>query len=114
MALQTIFPLPGAQIRRQPASVCPLGTSAVAASTADSPARRVAVGDDWIAYRIRRSRRRKKTYQISVKDGEVLVAVPHRTTNKQAEEMVLQKAAWILSKLAVERNPARNTQPAFR
>ena len=60
------------------------------------------MGDDWISYRIRRSRRRKKTYQISVRNGEVVVAVPQRTTNRQAEEMVLQKAGWILAKLEVE------------
>lgn len=71
------------------------------------PTKRVQAGDSWIEYRIRRSRQRKKTYQISVKSGEVVVAVPHRTTNRQAEEMVLQKAKWILSKLAVgEPEPA--------
>ena len=68
----------------------------------DGPVRRVQAGNAWIEYRVRRSRRRRKTYQISVKSGQVLVAVPYRTTNRQAEEMVLQKARWILSKLAAE------------
>ena len=63
---------------------------------------RVKVGDTWIEYRVRRSPRRKKTYQISVRSGEVLVAAPYRTTNRQAEDMVLQKARWILDKLAVK------------
>lgn len=68
----------------------------------DGPLRRVQVEDGWIEYRIRRSRRRKKTYQISVRAGQVLVAAPYRTTNRQAEEMVRQKAGWILSKLAAQ------------
>ena len=70
------------------------------------PRRRVKAEDTWIEYRVRRSRQRKKTYQISVVSGEVVVAVPQRTTNRQAEEMVRQKAKWILGKLAVkEREP---------
>ena len=68
----------------------------------DGPVKRVQAGNSWIEYRVRRSRRRSKTYQISIKSGQVLVAVPYRTTNRQAEEMVLQKARWILSKLAME------------
>lgn len=77
----------------------------------DGPLRRVQAGDSWIEYRVRRSRRRRKTYQISVKSGLVLVAVPYRTTNRQAEEMVLQKAAWILSKLSLE--PQEPTAPSL-
>ena len=83
------------------------GGASAGADGPDVPTKRVQAGDSWIEYRIRRSRQRKKTYQISVKSGEVVVAVPHRTTNRQAEEMVLQKAKWILSKLAVgEPEPA--------
>lgn len=68
----------------------------------DGPVKRVQAGNAWIEYRVRRSRRRKKTYQISIKSGQALVEVPYSTTNRQAEEMVLQKARWILSKLAIE------------
>ena len=95
LLIPTSIPIhrPGAAGKPVPASV---------ATTVDGPPRRVAVGDNRIDYRIRRSRRRKKTYQISVKGGEVVVAVPYRTTNRQAEEMVLKKAGWILSKLATE------------
>ena len=85
--------------------------SGSAKASADGPARRVQAGDTLIEYRIRRSRQRKKTYQISVKSGEVVVAVPHRTTNRQAEEMVLQKAKWIISKLAV--NESEPEAPQF-
>ena len=73
--------------------------------------KRLKVEDRVIEYRIRRSRQRKKTYQVSIVSGEVVLAVPYSTTNNQADEMVRQKARWILSKLDVA--PARPEVPAF-
>lgn len=75
------------------------------------PLKRLNVDDRSIEYRIRRSRQRKKTYQVSIVSGEVLLAVPYSTTNKQAEEMVRQKARWILAKLDVA--PAKPEIPCF-
>ena len=77
----------------------------------DGPLRRVRLGDRQVEYRIRRSRQRKKTFQISIVSGEVVVAVPHATTNRQAEDMVRQKARWILEKL--EASAAAPEAPAF-
>ena len=96
--------LPPAPPEHQPKIVASVAANAANTrqGATDGPLRRLKVGDTWIEYQVRRSRKRQKTYQISVKSGQVLVAVPHRTTNKQAEEMVLAKAAWILSNLAVE------------
>ena len=65
----------------------------------DGPLRRILLGDRHIEYRVRRSRQRRKTYQISVVSGQVVVAVPYATTNSQAEDMVRHKAKWILAKL---------------
>ena len=53
-----------------------------------------------IPYRIKRSLRRRKTYQVSIVEGVVMLAVPHTTTNQQAEDMIRQKAGWILPRLA--------------
>jgi predicted metal-dependent hydrolase len=75
------------------------------------PLKRLKVGDRFIEYRIRRSRQRKKTYQVSIVSGEVVLAVPYRTTNGQAEDMVRQKAEWILAKLDLA--PAKPEAPAF-
>lgn len=75
------------------------------------PLKRIKVGDRPIEYRIRRSRQRRKTYQVSIVSGEVVLAVPYRTTNGQAEEMVRQKAGWILAKLDVA--PAKTEAPTF-
>ena len=79
-------------------SPCP-GAGPAGRAGATGPLKRLKVGDRSIKYRIRRSRQRHKTYQVSVVSGEVVLAVPYSVTNKQAEEMVRQKARWILSKL---------------
>ena len=92
---------PSARARSEPASAAGFALS-FPSTIVDSPSKRVKVGDTWIEYRIRRSRKRKKTCQISVRSGEVLLEAPYRTTNRQAEEIVLQKARWILDKLAVK------------
>ena len=77
---------------------CPRSIGAGKSPSA-GPMKRLKVGDRSVEYRIRRSRQRKKTYQVSIVSGAVVLAVPYSTTNKQAEEMVRRKARWILSKL---------------
>ena len=62
--------------------------------------RRVAVPGGVIEYQVRRSVRRRKTIQISVRDGAVVLAAPYRTPNRQLEELVVRRAAWILKHLA--------------
>ena len=52
-----------------------------------------------IRYTLRRSKRRRKTLQISVGSDGVRVAVPFRTPNKHVQELVLKRALWILKQL---------------
>ncbi len=52
-----------------------------------------------IRYTLRRSKRRRKTLQISVGSDGVRVAVPFRTPNKQVQELLLKRAPWILKQL---------------
>ena len=101
--------MPNTQSHLTPAA----GPRSIGAGNSGSagPLRRLKVDDRSIEYRIRRSRQRKKTYQVSIVSGEVVLAVPYSTTNKQAEEMVRQKSQWILSKL--ETAPARPEVPSF-
>ena len=101
-------------MQSSPSSIPPTGhprPAAAGRSESVGPLKRVKVGDRTIEYRIRRSRQRKKTYQVSIVSGEVALAVPFSTTNGQAEEMVRQKARWILSKLDVA--PAKPAAPTF-
>ena len=66
--------------------------------------KRVQCGDAVIEYRVQRSARRKKTIQISVNDDGVVVAAPARTPDRELQDVVLRRAAWIIQRLA-ERKP---------
>ena len=52
-----------------------------------------------IPYTLRRSKRRRKTLQITVGSDGVRVAVPFRTPKKQVQELVLNRAPWIMKQL---------------
>ena len=53
-----------------------------------------------IPYKLRRSKRRRKTFQISVNDAGVRVAVPYRTPNREVHAFLNKHAPWILKQLA--------------
>ena len=60
-----------------------------------------------IPYKLRRSKRRRKTFQISVNDVGVRVAVPYRTPNREVQAFLTNHAPWILKQLAkLEDRPA--------
>ena len=50
----------------------------------------------------KRSRRRKKTVQISVSDGAVVVSAPMRTPNREIQAIIQKRGGWILDKLETE------------
>jgi hypothetical protein len=52
--------------------------------------------DATIEYEVRRSRRRRKTIEIQLRDGVVSVAAPARTSPGEIESVVRKRAAWIL------------------
>ncbi len=55
-----------------------------------------------INYTVRRSRRRRKTVQISVVNGEVIVAAPTRTPARELDDIVRSRTPWILRQLSDE------------
>ena len=55
-----------------------------------------------IEYTVLRSRRRRKTVQISVVGGEVVVAAPVRTPARELEDIVRNRTPWILRQLSEE------------
>ena len=63
---------------------------------------RVKIDDIVIEYTVQRSSRRKKTVQISVSDGAVVVSAPMRTPNREIETIVQKRVRWILDKLEAE------------
>lgn len=56
----------------------------------------VRFGDTTIEYEVRRSRRRRKTVQITVDGGGVIVAAPARTPYRELRDIVRKRAHWIL------------------
>ena len=57
----------------------------------------VRFGDTIIEYEVRRSRRRRKTVQITVDGGDVRVAAPMATPCEELRGMVRKRARWILA-----------------
>ena len=55
-----------------------------------------------IDYTVRRSRRRRKTVQISVVRGEVIVSAPARTPARELEDIVRSRMPWIRRQLSKE------------
>lgn len=64
----------------------------------------VRVGETTIQYDIRRSRRRRKTIQLSVDRGGVHVAAPARTSDRKVRSIVRKRADWINRQQAALRN----------
>jgi len=60
------------------------------------------LGSSTIEYTVKRSRRRKKTVQISVSDGAVVVSAPMRTPNREIQAIIQKRGGWILDKLETE------------
>ena len=57
----------------------------------------VRFGDTTIDYHVRRSKRRKKTVQVTVDGGGVQVAAPMTTPDDELQAIVRKRAPWILS-----------------
>lgn len=75
----------------------------------DSEPGTVRIGDTEIAYTVVRSRRRKKTIQITIdRERGVLVASPLKTSSDRIAEVVRARARWILrASHAAESSPER-------
>ena len=56
----------------------------------------VQFGDATIEYEVHRSKRRRKTVQITMDGGRVLVAAPGDTPGSKLEAIVHKRAPWIL------------------
>ena len=60
----------------------------------------VRFGNTTINYSVRRSARRRKTVQISVVGGDIVVAAPTKTPARELEAIVRKRAPWILRHVA--------------
>ena len=67
------------------------------------------VGGAAIEYEVRRSARRKKTVQLSIRDGAVIVNAPARMKDVDIREFVRARADWIATTIAEQ--AARAPEP---
>ena len=67
---------------------------------------RVHFGDATIEYEVLRSQRRRKTVQITMDGGRVLVAAPTDTPGSKLETIVHKRAPWILRQSPVPSSQA--------
>ena len=58
---------------------------------------RILFGNTTIEYEVRRSKRRKKTVQITIDGGGMQVAAPMTTPDSELRAIVRKRAPWILS-----------------
>ena len=65
---------------------------------------RVRVSGTYIEYEVRRSKRRKKTIQLTVEGGVARVAAPSVVPLSELREFVRQRARWILDRLSEPQN----------
>ena len=61
--------------------------------------RQVRIGDDVVRYRLKRSKRRKKTVGIRVSPSIVEVTAPTRTLIREIEGILRKRGDWILEKM---------------
>ena len=70
----------------------------------------ILISGQEVPYVIRRSARRKKTLELSVRDGVVTVAAPRRAPARDIHAFVLSKADWIAERLARPAPPTLRDQ----
>ena len=68
---------------------------------------RIRAGGTTIHYEVRRSKRRKKTLQITVEGHVIRVAVPWNAKTHKVREFVREQSSWIISKLVDLAPPER-------
>ena len=66
----------------------------------------VRFGDSTIEYEVHRSQRRRKTVQITMDGGRVLVAAPSDTPKSKLEAILHKRAPWILRQVPDQANQA--------
>jgi len=69
------------------------------AKSPEAETRSVLINGQEVPYAIRRSARRKKTLELTVRGGVVSVAAPRRAPAGDIHEFVLRKADWIAERL---------------
>ncbi len=70
--------------------------------------------NDCLNFQLIKSKKRKKTISLHIEEsGEVVIRAPYVVSKRQIEEFIREKEAWVIKKLAEERERAKKLQKAF-
>jgi predicted metal-dependent hydrolase len=70
--------------------------------------------DHRLSYQLIRSRKRRKTISLHIKeDGEIVVYAPYHTPKGEIEEFLKERESWIVKKISEQEKSTREAEKAF-
>jgi len=69
--------------------------------------------NDCLNFQLIRSKRRRKTISLHIRDGKIVIHAPHKASKKEIEEFIREKETWVIGKLIEEKERREEWQKAF-
>jgi len=70
--------------------------------------------DNGLNFQLVRSKRRRKTISLRIKDdGKIIVYVPYHTPKREVKGFIKEKGSWIIKKISEKERSAKETEKAF-
>lgn len=70
--------------------------------------------DNCLNFQLVRSKRRRKTISLHIKeDGRIVIYVPYHTPKGEIEEFIKEKESWVIKKISEKERSIKETEKAF-
>ncbi len=70
--------------------------------------------NDCLHFHLIKSKRRRKTISLHIKEGgEIVIRAPHQASKREIEEFIGEREAWVVEKLTEEKERRKELQKAF-
>ena len=70
--------------------------------------------NDCLNFQLIRSKRRRKTISLHIKEGgKIVIRAPYKASKREIEQFIREKEAWVVEKLAEENERKKELQKAF-
>jgi len=70
--------------------------------------------NDSLDFHLIRSKRRRKTISLHIKEGgNIVIHAPHQASKREIEEFIRERKTWVVEKLAEEKERRKELQKAF-
>jgi predicted metal-dependent hydrolase len=70
--------------------------------------------DNYLDFELIRSKRRRKTISLHIKeDGRLVIYVPHNTPRKEIEGFIKEKELWVVRKISEKERSIKEREKAF-